>query len=98
MRVVASGEPERRAAPGVLPLRGWVEALGACPRPENGRVTRLELRRSSRGREGAKVMENKTLIFLTSCVTSKVQLIYTHGILFINQACSPAMHLMRTIK
>lgn len=69
-----------------------------CPLPENDQVTRLELCHSSRGRESTKVMENKTLIFLTSCVTSKVQLIYTHGMPFINQACSPATHLMRTIK
>lgn len=74
-------------------------ALGrVCPLPKNDQVTRLELCHSSRGRESTKVMENKTLIFLTSCVTSKVQLIYTRGILFINQTCSPAMHLMRIIK
>lgn len=69
-----------------------------CCLSEDDRVTRLELCHSSRGRESTKVMENKALIFLTSCVTSKVQLIYTRGVLSVNQACSPAMHLMRTIK
>lgn len=91
-------------------VRGWnaapcgsLSAAGLRPGDlrclsENDRVTRLELCHSSRGRESAKVMENKTLIFLTSCVTSGAQLIYTPGTPSVNQARSPAMHLMRTIK
>lgn len=47
-----------------------------CCLPEDDRVTRLELCHSSRGRESTKVMENKALISLTSCVTSEVRLIY----------------------